>query len=294
MDGSPEKPGVRFLNSQEHYTIKGPEGLQDVRLFSRLSVLLNLWYDSLNVISNISSQRNGMEIDWAWQLGQFEATQVRYSDDPLPGQAAFRYQPGVRPVLISAPHGACHWREDRWKYQDGYTSALAYVLAKYTGAHALYTVRRIRPDPNFEDDCDYKHTLADLLRNHPIRLVLDLHGARSDREFAVAVGTIDSSSCPDYEGVIVRAFIEQEFGPNYPHFLDRLVLNPLNYRGGARQRTVTRFAWEQCRVNAAQLELNASLRVVSKSPAHPATFTPDPLRQRRAINALINVILAVH
>src|SRR6185436_13506684 len=100
------------------------------------------------------SNAAGLPPDWAGQLDQFEAAEVRYSDDPSPGQASFCYQPGLRPVLISAPHGACHWREEHWKQQDGFTAALAHVLAAYTGAHALYTVRRIRPDPNYDDDCD--------------------------------------------------------------------------------------------------------------------------------------------
>lgn len=234
-----------------------------------------------------------MGIDWAGQISQFEATQVRYRDDPLPGQPAFRYQPGVRPVLISAPHGACHWRDNDWKFQDGYTAALAHVLASHTGAHALYTVRRIRPDPNYEDDCDYKRTLARLLQDHAIRLVLDLHGARFDRDFAVALGTIDGRSCPAYEAALMRAFIDQGFAPDKPNALDRLALNLRQYRGGARQRTVTRFVWEQCRVNAAQIELNAHLRVISNHHANPPSFTPDLQRQRRAIEALIDIIKAV-
>ncbi|MBI1881978.1 MAG: hypothetical protein HYR94_27700 [Chloroflexi bacterium] len=233
-----------------------------------------------------------MDVDWAWRLGQFEATQVRYSDDPTPGQAAFCYQPGNLPVLISAPHGACHWRVDRWKEQDGFTAALAYVLAEHTGAHTLYTVRRIRPDPNYDDDCDYKRTLAGLLQDHSIRLVLDLHGARFDRQFGIALGTIDSRSCPNYEAGIIQAFTAQEFGMENV-FLDRLALNPPAYRGGVYQHTVTRFVWEQCGVNAAQIELNAHLRIVSSQTATPLTFIPDPIRQRRAIKALIDIILAV-
>jgi hypothetical protein len=264
---------------------KALRGFKTLRVFYyQLSVYLNLWYDSLMLAA---------ERDWAGQIGEFEATQVRYSDDPLPGQMAFRHRLGTRPVLISAPHGACHWREDHWKDQDGFTAALAHVLAEHTGSHALYTVCRIRPDPNYEDDCDYKQVLAGLLQEHSIRLVLDLHGARFDRAFAIALGTIDSRSCPNYEAKIIRAFIAQEFGLDKPDVLDRLALNPLDYRGGVRQHTVTRFVWERCRVNAAQIEINAHLRVVPTHNGRSLLITPDPIRQRRAIAALVNIILAV-
>ena len=88
--------------------------------------------------------------NWAWKLREFEEAQVRYREDPLQGQPSFRYLPGTRPVLVSAPHGACHWRHGFWKGEDEYTAALAHVLAEHTGAHALYTLRRIRPDSNSE------------------------------------------------------------------------------------------------------------------------------------------------
>jgi hypothetical protein len=238
-----------------------------------------------------------MDDDWAWQLWQFEMSQVRYQADPLPGQAAFRYRPGSRPVLISAPHGARHWRQDYWKWEEEYTASLANLLAEQTGAYALYTVRRIRPDPNYEDDSDYKRLLANVLQEHEIRLVLDLHGAWSGHEFGLELGTIDSRSCPDYETTMIQSFAAQHFEVDSVHFLDRLWVN-CYFKGGAQQRTVTRFVWEQCGVNAAQLEINAYLRMVYCNPnfehtQHEPYFAADPIRQRRVINALINIIQAV-
>jgi hypothetical protein len=234
--------------------------------------------------------------NWPQRLWQFEQGKVCYNDDPLPGQSSFCYRPGVRPVLISAPHGACHWREGRWKQQDGYTAALAYLLAELTEAHALYTVRRIQPDPNYEDDCDYKRTLAHLLPQYSIRLVLDLHGAWSERDFGLALGTIDGRSCPDYEQIVIKAIQAENFTLDASHALDRLAYNPPRFKGGARQLTVTRFVWEQCGVNAAQIELNSLLRVVCRradaAPEEPA-YAADPVRQRRAICALMNIILTV-
>ena len=235
--------------------------------------------------------------DLATRLRDFEESQVRYRDDPPPGQAAFHYHPGTRPVLVSAPHGALHWRCGEWKGEDEYTAALAHVLAERTGAHALYTLRRIRPDPNFEDDSDYKRTLARLLQEHHISLVLDLHGARRGRDFGLELGTMGGITCPDYETIIIRHLEWQGFVRNHRRSLDRLWVNQL-FKGGARQRTVTRFVWEQCGVNAAQIEINAHLRVVRRKPdavlySEEPNFTADPLRLRRAVNALVRIILSV-
>jgi hypothetical protein len=171
-------------------------------------------------------------------------------------------------VLISAPHGALHWRHGGWKGEDEYTAALAHLLAEETGAHALYTVRRIRPDPNFEDDTDYKRTLARLLVEHDIELVLDLHGARRGRDFGIELGTMSGLTCPDFEATIIRRLEWQGFVRDHRRSLDRLWVNRL-FKGGARQRTVTRFVWEQCGVNA------------------------DPVRLRRTIQAIVRIIRAV-
>jgi hypothetical protein len=236
-------------------------------------------------------------VDWAWKLREFEETQVRYQEDPPLGQPPFRYVPGTRPVLISAPHGARHWRHGEWKGEDEYTAAFAHLLVEQTGAHALYTVRRIRPDPNYEDDCDYKRTLAGLLREHSFELVLDLHGARRGRDFGIELGTMSGLTCPDFEATIIRRLEWQGFVRDHRRSLDRLWVNRL-FTGGARQRTVTRFVWEQCGVNAAQIEINAHLRVVRRKtdamlyPDDP-DFIADPVRLRRTIQALDRIIRAV-
>jgi hypothetical protein len=242
-----------------------------------------------------SARRTGD--DWAWKLWQFEEAQVRYQDDPPRGQAAFRYLPGSRPVLISAPHGARHWRYGGWKGEDEYTAALAHLLATESGAHALYTVRRIQPDPNFEDESDYKRTLARLMWEHDIELVLDLHGARRGRDFGLELGTMSGITCPDYEATIIHHLEWQGFARDHRRSLDRLWVNRL-FKGGARQRTVTRFVWERCGVNAAQIEINAHLRVVRRKPdaelyAKEPDFTADLLRMQRTMQALIRIIRAV-
>jgi hypothetical protein len=200
-------------------------------------------------------------------------------------------------VLLSAPHGALHWRHGGWKGEDEYTAALAHLLAEETGAHALYTVRRIRPDPNFEDDTDYKRTLARLLAEHDIELVLDLHGARRGRDFGIELGTMSGLTCPDFERTIIRRLEWQGFVRDHRRSLDRLWVNRL-FKGGARQRTVTRFVWEQCGVNAAQLEINAHLRVVRRKPdamlyRDEPDFIADPVRLRRSIQAITRIIRAV-
>jgi hypothetical protein len=201
-------------------------------------------------------------------------------------------------VLISAPHSTRHWRSTFWKQEEEYTAALVHVLHTYTGAFGLFARTMIDPDPH--DDADrgvYKQVLLALCRAYRVRYVLDLHGARGDRDFAVAIGTIHGQTFGDYEEALIGTFHEYGFTPDAPNSLDRLALNPTRYAGGVRQPTVTRYLWQNG-IPTVQLELSAWVRVVERLPnasnAKNGTaphFRGDPERIERLFNALQTFIV---
>jgi hypothetical protein len=205
---------------------------------------------------------------------------------------------GTQPLLISAPHSARHWREGDWKQEEEYTAALGYLLHQATGAHFIYGRYLLNPDPHDDNDCGpYKKLLDDLFATTPIRLVLDLHGARGDRDFMVAVGTMSGESCAEYEQPLLAAFEEQGFSFESESSLDRLVLNPSRYTGGIRLPTITRYAWRRHHIPAVQLELSAWVRIVERLPnAYNAVngtaphFRGDGSRIVRTYNALLNFV----
>jgi len=43
---------------------------------------------------------------------------ISFRQLPAPGKVEFAYQPGSLPVLVTAPHGAAHYRNGRWKDED--------------------------------------------------------------------------------------------------------------------------------------------------------------------------------
>ena len=49
---------------------------------------------------------------------------------------------GKIPVLLSAPHGAKHYRNGSFKEEDEYTASLAIKLGKITGAYAGGSTRK--------------------------------------------------------------------------------------------------------------------------------------------------------
>jgi hypothetical protein len=167
---------------------------------------------------------------------------------------------GSIPVLLSAPHGAMHLRNGRWKGEDEYTASLAIQLGALTGASVIFVKNKTEEDANHLPSTRYKDAMRELITERGIRFLADIHGADIARDYKMNVGIIDEDdmekcSCPRYKPVIeeaVRAF-------QYPLFnLDAFT--------AASPETVTSFARHACGIEAAQFEINARYRIVERKP----------------------------
>jgi hypothetical protein len=198
---------------------------------------------------------------------------VTYQQPPAAGQLPFRHEPGRRPLLISAPHGAAHRRDGRYKQEDAFTAAFARLVAERAGAHALYAFARSESDPNWDRESPYKDALRALAAAHDIRFVMDVHGMSDRHKFGIAVGTMCGASCRrQHEALIVATltaagFVQapaREAGAYPAPRRDHFVVNHSRFTGGMYHHTVTRFAAEELGIHAAQFELCAGLRVVRR------------------------------
>jgi hypothetical protein len=201
-------------------------------------------------------------------LYDIEREYVCYDKSAPPGESAVAVLPGTLPVLISAPHSSRHWRGSDWKQEEEYTAALGCLLHQETGAHFIYGRYVLNPDPHEDaDDSPYKHRIDDLFNAAPISLVLDLHGARGDRDFAVALGTIRGETFLSYDADLLNSFERHGFSFNPDSSLDSLVANHPRYTGGVRQPTITRYVWRRHHTPAVQIELSAWVRIVERLPS---------------------------
>lgn len=171
-------------------------------------------------------------------------------------QDYFGYIGGSIPILISAPHGAVHYRtgEHRWKAADTYTSAIAIELGRMTGAHVLYLKNKAPEDPNNDLRSKYKDFLSRVAVEKGIKFIADLHGAGAERPFKVDIGILDDrtskSSCPTFHSDIGNAFRTLEDSPFNRHFTARA------------PGTITYFAKHSLGIEAAQIEINARYRMI--------------------------------
>lgn len=241
-----------------------------------------------------------MVVELLQRLEALEAT-IHYREPPEAGRPPFIHEPGQLPVLLSAPHGAAHQRNGRYKQEDEYTAAVARLVAAETGAHVLYSYALSDSDPNWDRESPYKQCLRSLVAQYGIGFVLDIHGMSNLHRIGVAVGTIGGASCPDYEALIVenlkaQAFVETtaEQAQQFERLRwDHFVLNHHRFTGGLASHTVTRYAAQELRVAAAQIELCGSLRIVRPHPnSHKRKdFRGDPVGIRRAITVLQSLVL---
>lgn len=209
----------------------------------------------------------------------FERASIHYQSPPPSPAEAIQIHTGTVPILFSAPHSTRHRRAGRWKQEDEYTAAITETMHRVYGTHAMYAAYELDPDPHDDGpENSYKQRIAEFLAAYPVKLVVDLHGARGDRDFGIAVGTIRGVSCPDYEPLVVDLFAQEGFRQQgYTCSLDRLVLNHPLYTGGLVRPTITRFVSEQLNIAAVQIEMNAWLRVLERLPtASEAQRHPPP------------------
>ena len=215
------------------------------------------------------------------EMRRIEFTSISYDKEAFP---YYGYMKGSIPILISAPHGAKHFRasDGTWKAEDAYTASLAIVLGRLTGAHVLYVKNKTREDPNNDRTGAYKEFLKKAVKENRIRFVLDLHGSAASKP-KVDVGIIETSpsrcSCPSFRDILEGAFSDLEPGV-------------FNRRFAARGAgTVTCFARNDLGIEAAQIEISRNYRIVE---SRSTGFKADPRNVLDMIERLRKAILAIN
>lgn len=199
-------------------------------------------------------------------------------------------------MLVSAPHACNHIRDGVNKMAEEFTGAMAVQLAASCGCHAIVTTHNSTEDPNWQAAGAYKNKLAELVRRHRIRFVIDLHGMTNRYRIGVALGTMRGRSVAAYD--VVAPFVSHGFvataladvpeplrliaGEPVPEMSAdcraKLVVDHPRFTGGLRNHTITRFACEQLGIAAVQVEVAAVNRIVFRAaaPDWPYEYSGNP------------------
>lgn len=159
---------------------------------------------------------------------------------------------GNNPILFTAPHTMPQFINGNFKYAEPYTKAICIYLNKYCDTSYLIKIKDTGVDSNRDNHDDFKKELIKIVKENNIKLVIDLHGAKKEREFDVEFGTLNNLSA-DFSTIkeLEEAFLENNV-LNIEHN------NP--FKGGA----ITQYLYNLKDVDVIQLEINENYRDLSK------------------------------
>lgn len=214
-------------------------------------------------------------------------------------------------MLFSAPHACLHLRDGAVKMGEEYTAAIAQWLAVETANHAIFTTRQAAEDPNWLPAGQYKNQIRQLVEQHAIELVVDIHGMTNRHHMGIAIGTMNGRSTGQCD--VITPFLQNGFqlteASRLPEPLTFTAKKPLppgagaegawqvlvvdhpRFTGGVRNHTVTRFATEQLGVAAVQIEIASVNRIVNRpaSADWPHNYHGNPQAIAATVNALVEM-----
>ncbi len=158
---------------------------------------------------------------------------------------------GKIPVILSSAHGIGQKkRNGRYKLAEPYTRAIAKYVAKKANCFYLIKNEDTGIDPNKQNDDEFKAILINLIRNNNIKLAIDLHGAKKEREFDVEIGTLDNLTISSEKTKELIKCLNQ-------NGIKHVSLND-PFKGG----DITKTVHDSAKINCLQLEINHSFRSI--------------------------------
>lgn len=193
------------------------------------------------------------ENDWMW-----------YIDIHNQNFSTFKILKNKSKIMISALHSVKHIREWEVLSQDLLTGWLTLYLWKRLNLPVIYSTSYRVWDPNFDENknSEYKQTLAKYIKENDIKLLIDLHGCWSFRDFSIELGTWWDWN-PNLLGRLnILNAVEKSLNDSlksYIHhtwkYITRNTIFP-----ASRKTTVSAFISKECKVSTIQIEINKELR----------------------------------
>ena len=154
---------------------------------------------------------------------------------------------------MTAVHTMMQLKENgEHKNSEPYTKAIAMYVAEKTDCFFLIKNKDTGIDSNNVEHDTFKNMLLDNIKDNDIKLVIDLHGAKKDRNFDVELGTLNNLSS-DYS--TIKELIDS-FNENGIFNIE--INNP--FKGGA----ITQKVFSETDCDVIQIEINSDFRNIEK------------------------------
>jgi hypothetical protein len=210
----------------------------------------------------------------------FEKTFSDHETTPAPpGKKSFEFIKGTRKILFVAGHATAHIREGKVKQADGGTGSLAVELNKLLNVSVLYSTFLSASDPNFEDNNEFKDTLAKIITKFKPIFVIDLHGSDPSRPYDIDFGTLKGISFLNRNDILNR--LKNQLRN------EGLINQSQDFFSASENNTITKFVRKK-NVPCVQLEINKNW--ISAGAGNPFAQKTAQLLQAliRFTNATVN------
>lgn len=156
---------------------------------------------------------------------------------------------GQVPIIFTSAHGITQKkRNGKIKLAEPYTRAITRYVSKKADCYCLIKNEDTGVDPNKANNDEFKRILIDLISKNHIKMLVDVHGAKRERDFDVEIGTLFGTSA-------------------HPKIIDKLTKSLLDnniknivyddpFHGGH----ITKDVLSATGINCIQLEINRSYR----------------------------------
>jgi len=164
---------------------------------------------------------------------------------------AYRNKQGITPVMLTAVHTVEQNKNDGIKPNEPFTGAIAQYVANKV--QASYFIKSIDNgiETNSETIDEFKILLLKYIKENNIKLLIDLHGAKQEREFDVELATLnDMTACLTTQNTLIDCF--KTYGINTIHLNDP-------FKGGG----ITKYIYENTNIDIIQIEINHKYRNIN-------------------------------
>ena len=156
---------------------------------------------------------------------------------------------GLLPVILTAPHTIKQLKENGTiKLPEPFTKAIAMYIANKLDTSFLIKTQDTGVDANSDNKEDFKETLLQIIKSQNIKLLIDIHGSKKERDFDIEFGTLNNLSA-DYSTV---KELEDSFKE---HNIYNIVYNE-PFKGGG----ITKYIYGNTDIDVIQIEINQKFR----------------------------------
>ena len=159
---------------------------------------------------------------------------------------------GEVPVILTAVHTMEQVKDNgEIKYAEPFTKAIARYVSDKVGT--FYYIKTIDTgiDSNKITPDEFKDNLIKMIKEYNIKLLIDLHGAKSEREFDVEFGTLNNLSI---DATTVKS-LESSFIDNG--------VTKISYNNPFKGGGITQTVFDQTNIDIVQIEINKRFRSIT-------------------------------